>query len=78
MRELTIKEATDGFVLMYDVEVRDDVWETEYIPVEDTGDDNDLLRRMLEKVAEHFGMHYDKWGHGNINITFDKKGHKVE
>ena len=78
MRELTIKESATGFVLMYDVEVRDDVWETEYIPIEDIGDENDLIRRFLEKVAEHFGAHYNKYGKENLNITFDKRGYKVE
>ena len=77
MRALGIKECENGFVLMYQVEVRDEVWETEYIPIEDRGDEEDLFRRLLEKVAEYFGLEYNKWGSDNLNITFDRKGHKV-
>jgi hypothetical protein len=46
--------------------------------IEDTGDDKDALKRLLESVAEKCGFSYDKYGKENLNITFDKKGHKVE
>jgi len=79
MRDLEIKEGDggSGFVLMYGVEMRDDVWETVYIPIEDSGDEHDLFRRLLERVAEHFGYEYNKYGFENLNIKFDKPGHKV-
>ena len=77
MRDLKIKECETGFVLMYGVETRDDVWETVYVPIEDSGDEHDLFRRLLERVADHFGYEYNKYGFENLNIKFDKTGHKV-
>jgi len=77
-RELKIEGSDDGFVLIYQTEVRDGIWETEYVPVEDLGDEQDLFRRLLDRVAEYFGMEYNKWNPSNLNITFDKRGHKVE
>ena len=78
MRELKIVEANNGYVLSRDVEQDENVWIEEIDVVEETDDTNDLFRRLLEKVAEHFGMQYDKFSSENLNITFDKKGHKVE
>jgi len=78
MRELKIVEANNGYILSHDVEQDENVWIEEIDVVEETDDTNDLFRRLLEKVAEHFGMQYDKFSSENLNITFDKKGHKVE
>jgi hypothetical protein len=33
---------------------------------------------LLTHIAYLLGVDYDKYGKENINITFDKKGHKVE
>jgi len=78
MRELRISEANNGYVLSYDIEQDENVWTEEIEVVEEIDDENDLFRRLLEKVAEYFGMEYNKWGSENVNITFDRKGHKVE
>ena len=78
MLELRISTANNGFILYSKVETEDNVWVEEMEVVEETNDEHDLFRRMLEKVAEYFGITYNKYGHDNINITFDKKGCKVE
>jgi hypothetical protein len=33
---------------------------------------------MLYAIAESFGYVYNKYGTENLNISYDKKGHKVE
>ena len=33
---------------------------------------------MLNSLAEYFGDIYHKFDKDNINITFDKKGHKID
>lgn len=78
MRELRIKEVSNGFVLSWWYRETEDREVTDMVVVEDTGDEHDLFQRFLEKVAEHFGYTYDKWGKENLSITFDRKGHKVE
>lgn len=35
------------------------------------------MARMLEKIAEYFGMHHDKYAKDNINIKFNYPGSKV-
>jgi len=78
MRELKIIESGGGYVLVFDYWETDDRMETDYIPIEDFAGEEDCLKRMLLAVADHFGFHYDRYGRENINITFDRKGHKVE
>jgi len=79
MRELKIVEAENGYILSFDVLMDEDghmeLWQS---VIEENSDTNDLFRRLLENVAEHFGMEYNKWKSDNLNITFDKKGHECE
>ena len=79
MRELKIVEAENGYILSFDVLMDEDGHvELCQSVIEENGDTNDLFRRLLETVAEHFGMEYNKWKSDNLNITFDKKGHECE
>ncbi|MCK5602972.1 hypothetical protein KAR91_13905 [Candidatus Pacearchaeota archaeon] len=39
---------------------------------------NDALTPVLKAVASRCGDMYDKFGDDNLNITWDKKGHKVD
>ena len=41
-------------------------------------DKNKALVRLLYLIAEKTGYMYDKYGKENLNINFDKKGHKLE
>lgn len=77
---LEIIEAIEGrgYVLQWEAEIKDNNWETQYVPIEETSDEFDTMRRLLECVAEFFGFPYDKYSRTNINITFDKLGRKVE
>jgi hypothetical protein len=46
--------------------------------IEETDNEKADLQRLLECIAEKCGYSYDKFGSENLNITFDKKGHKVD
>lgn len=35
------------------------------------------MTSLLYKVADWYGVEYDKYSKTNLNITFDKKGYKV-
>jgi len=42
-------------------------------------DENKIcVARLLDKINDLVGVSYDKFSKENLNITFDKKGHKVE
>jgi len=41
-------------------------------------DDKETFVRLIEYLAESLGFHYDKYGKENLNITWDKLGHKVD
>lgn len=38
----------------------------------------EALSKLLYDIAEELGFTYNKFQEGNLNITFDKKGHKLE
>ncbi|MEO5366085.1 MAG: hypothetical protein H7831_06970 [Magnetococcus sp. WYHC-3] len=77
---LEIIEAEDGkgYVLRYEYLEAENRYETSYVPIESTGDEQDCMKRLLEAVAEHFGYSYDKFKSDNLNISWDRKGHKVD
>ena len=74
--DLKIMEAENGFILTSEVENEEGKKEFVFTVVEEI--DGECIKRLLEKVAEHFGVAYNKFSANNLNITFDKKGHKVE
>lgn len=76
--ELRIIQCDNGYVLISEIQVTATEKETVYDPVEDDGNSQDCLKRMLLRVAEHFGFQYDKFNPDNLEITFNRKGHKVE
>jgi len=78
MNELKIIQAENGYILESWCEDEDDKITKAFVLVEETENDATCLKNMLLLVAEHFGYMYDKFSSENINITFDKKGHKVE
>jgi hypothetical protein len=39
--------------------------------------EKETIKLLLYRIAEEFGEGYDKFGKENLNITFDRKGHKV-
>jgi hypothetical protein len=45
--------------------------------IEDDLNAEDTMCRLLTKVAECYGYSYDKFSSTNLNVSFDKPGHKV-
>ena len=81
MIELKIVWAENGYILDYEEEIEEGVKVIRHAVIEDFDGfegQQDCMKRMLERVAEHFGYSYDKWSDKNLNISFDRKGHKVE
>ena len=76
--ELKIKKAQNGFIISWKEEIEDNIFREVSEVIEGRESEQEEMRRLLEFVAGNFGFHYSKYGNDNINITFDKKGHKVE
>lgn len=76
MWKLRIEKIENGYILSHDEEVEDNVFETMKEVIEEEDDEKVAMKRLLEKVAEFFGIQYDKYAEKNLNITWDKKGHR--
>ena len=78
---IKIKHIENGFIVVYDdFNINDEKIEVETV-FEDIDIDDDkkvCMTRLLYFIAEHYGHQYDKWAKNNLNITWDKKGHKVD
>jgi hypothetical protein len=85
--EMNIKKIKNGFI----VEMHSDEESLPVIEVIEeieTASDGELFRtndeekmalgKLLIRVAEYFGMQYDKFSNNNLSITFNKKGGKLE
>lgn len=70
MNKLIIKEVNNGFVLIDNAK--------EETVIEDQDNEQEAMKKMLETIAEYFGFLYDRWGKENLNIQFNKFGHKVD
>jgi hypothetical protein len=44
----------------------------------DDKSDNETLKKLLFAISEKCGYMYNKYGKENMNITFDKLGHKID
>lgn len=77
MWELKIEKINNGFILSYEAESDEDKIEIVREVIEECDDENETMTRLLERVGEYFGSHYDKYAENNLNITWNKKGHKL-
>lgn len=84
---LTIEETENGYILSWEEEIFDDgdkpitkvvkkVIEEENDPLDETPHGRETMTRLLEAVAEYFCYTYERYGNKNLNIKWDKKGHK--
>jgi hypothetical protein len=65
------EEYTDeGIVMMREVIAEDDL---ELMSME-----KESMTRLLYRIAEYFGQLQDKYSKNNLNITWDKRGSRVE
>ena len=74
--KIEITSSSNGYIITWEepYEENNMIQNTEVI--EEMDDDNRAMKVLLERVAEHFGYKYDKFGKNNLNITFDLKGRK--
>ena len=87
MQKILIKVVDNGYYL--ESEFTGDKDSKEYLAVsnvfsaEDEKDfktmdeDKIVFGKLVYILANKLGINYDKFGSENINITFDKKGHKI-
>lgn len=52
--------------------------ETDYIETElvRVDDEKVAFTKLVHALAEHFGIHYNKYETNNLKVTWDKEGHK--
>ena len=76
MNNLQIQQGENGFICSWEEEQGDGKLQILREVIEETGEVN-VIERLLYFAAEHFGVQYDKYGKENLNITWNKKGHKL-
>ena len=78
MWELKIEKIENGYVLSHEEEIEDGKFKTTKEVVEERGEDEkEAMTRLLEGVAEYFGIQHDKFAADNLNIAWNKKGRKL-
>jgi hypothetical protein len=75
--ELKIEEVNNGYILSHEAEIEDGKFKVLKDVIEEERDEKETIKRLLEKIAEYFGVHYDKYAKDNLNILWNKKGHKL-
>lgn len=80
MMNIEITHAENGYMVEYESSIRSDNGQIEktFFVFEYADDAKLALTRLFEWMAERDGYGYDKFGTENLNITWDKKGHKVD
>jgi transposase len=77
MWELKIEKTENGFILSHKEEIEEEKFEIIKEVIEEGDDEKETMKRLLERVAEYFGVRYDKYAKDNLSIAWDKKGHKI-
>jgi hypothetical protein len=77
MQDLIIKEANNGYALVYE-EKNEDGEIKDVITVAEGEDGEELLTKVLTEVAKHLGCEYNAFGKDNLRISFDKLGDEVD
>lgn len=84
MTKIQIESIENGYILSWyedEEDVNGNVVKEEKKEVVEELDvlegENETMVRLLTRIAEHFGITYDKYKENNLNIAFDKKGHKL-
>jgi len=86
---ITIRQIDNGFLIEskypemdMDAEIHaitvDNISDDEIKNFKVNNEDKICIARLLNRINDLIGISYDKFGKKNLNITFDKKGHKVE
>ena len=72
---IKIKQAENGYIITLPRE--QDTPESQIV-IESKDDEKQAFIDLVNELAEQFGFSYDKWGENNLEISFSKKGHKLE
>ncbi|HCP08534.1 MAG TPA: hypothetical protein DIT25_01915 [Candidatus Moranbacteria bacterium] len=77
MWEIKIEKIENGFILSHKEEANEGAPEITKEVIEEGDDEKETMKRLLERVAEYFGIRYDKFAEDNLSITWNKKGRKL-
>jgi hypothetical protein len=78
MNELNIVKAYNGYILSWLEEDESKKIKQIQQVIEEDMDNEAGMINLLTTIAEHFGYCYNKYGQNNLDINFNKKGHKLE
>lgn len=75
-----IEEADNGYILTVDYEDSDPDIKPARILIEEKSNEKETFSSLVIELTEHLGrdIQYDKYSKENLNITWDKPGHKLE
>ena len=77
MWELKIEKIENGFILSHEEEMDEGKFEIIKEVIEEDDEEKETMTQLLERIAEYFGIRYDKYSADNLNIAWNKKGHKL-
>lgn len=80
MRKITITEAENGYIVTIknSFENDDDVVDGTMFLVQGDTEGRETMKNLLYQVADLLDETYDKFSASNLNITYDRVGHKAE
>ena len=75
---ITIEQIDSSYVVVHtgSYEHEEGTFTDKSLVIED--DERKCMESLLYKIAEELGVQYNKWNKDNLNITWDKKGHKLD
>jgi len=79
MQKIEIKTTDNGYIVSVRYKDHESQnCEMTYAVEEIAGDEQETVSKLLLKIASLLGFEYDKFSENNINISFDRKGHKLQ
>lgn len=81
--KIEIEKVENGFILTWDEptcsedEFKERVKKCKEV-IEIGDEENEAWTKLLERIADFFGKSYDRYSSTNLDISWGKKGHKVE
>lgn len=67
-KKISITSVENGYIL--------ETPEEDYVFQHD-GDEKPAFIMLVHKLAEELGFNYDKFAENNLEVSFNKKGHKI-
>lgn len=78
MNKITIEKINNGYILSWMEETEHGLKEEREVIEEDYDDEKEGMGKLLNRVAEFFGVSYDKWKDDNLKISWNGRGSKLE